>query len=173
MLVPDRSWPKGSPVCDYWLSRCEGFTVRAGGRTLGVVETVTYSAPARRTETIVLRKRGRRRLLAADHVLAIVPARELILVRRRQHAGPALRRSLALTMRAAVILRRATGKAIAVASPVVAALARRAAAAAWAFSRRLARAAAAEIRDRNARHGPEPGDGDAHRVANVYDYALR
>jgi hypothetical protein len=56
MLAPDRSFPKGSPVCDYWLSRCEGFTVRAGHRTLGLVETVAHERTAGRADTIVLRR---------------------------------------------------------------------------------------------------------------------
>ena len=63
MLAPDRSFPNGSPVCEYWLSRCEGFVVRAGHRTLGVVETVAHDAGGGRADRIVLKKRHRRRAM--------------------------------------------------------------------------------------------------------------
>ena len=36
----DRTFPSESPVCAYWLTRCEGFTVRSESRVLGVVESV-------------------------------------------------------------------------------------------------------------------------------------
>ena len=36
----DRTFPRESPVCAYWLTRCEGFTVRSESRVLGVVESV-------------------------------------------------------------------------------------------------------------------------------------
>ena len=74
MTAADRSFPNGSPVCEYWLSRCEGFTVRAGHRTLGVVEEVAHE--------------GR-------HANAVVPARRVLLTRRHEHARPALRRAYA------------------------------------------------------------------------------
>src|SRR5437764_1021310 len=79
VIAPDRSFPNGSPVCDYWLSRCEGFVVRAGHRTLGVVETVAHGADGGRADRIVLKKRHRHRALGADEVIAVVPARKLLL----------------------------------------------------------------------------------------------
>jgi hypothetical protein len=159
VLAPDRSFPRGSPVCDYWLSRCEGFTVRAGHRTLGVVESVRR-AEAPTAETIVLRKHHRHRALQAGDVLAVVPARKVVLARRRQHAGPAVRRIAA----------------------VVVPVAQYAAAELWAFMRwaaaelrrevpRLTRIALAEIHDRNVNHGAEPGVGRAHRRPNDYGFA--
>ena len=158
MIAPDRSFPNGSPVCEYWLSRCEGFVVRAGHRTLGVVEEVAHDG--RTTDGLVLRKgRHRRQRLPADDVLAVVPARRVLLTRRRQHAMPAMRR------------------AYATAEPIVAAIA----AALWALALRTARMLRrevprltrnflAEVHDRNVHHGDEPGVGRAHRRANEYAF---
>ena len=158
MIAPDRSFPNGSPVCEYWLSRCEGFVVRAGHRTVGVVEKVDRDG--RMTGALVLRKgRHRRQTLPADDVLAVVPARRLLLARRHQHAMPAMRRVYASTKSVAI--------------PVAAAL--------WALTLRaartlrrevprLARLVLAEVHDRNERHGDEPGVGRAHRRANEYAF---
>jgi hypothetical protein len=169
MIAPDRSFPNGSPVCEYWLSRCEGFTVRAGHRILGVVENVGHYAGGGRADTLVLRKRHHRpRKLTTDDVLAVVPARKLLLARRHQHAKPALDR-----------VRHDVG----VATPVVAAYVQAALAAFWALALwvartlrrevpRLTQLALAEIHDRNVHHGDEPGVGRAHRRANTYDYPL-
>jgi len=159
VIAPDRSFPNGSPVCEYWLSRCEGFTVRAGHRTLGVVQEVAHDG--RRADTIVLRRGRRRRALPKGDVLAVVPARRVLLTRRHEHARPALRR------------------AYAAARPVAMA----AAEALWSLMLRLAetlrrevprltRLLLAEIHDRNVHHGAEPGVGRAHRKPNAYDYRL-
>jgi hypothetical protein len=169
MIAPDRSFPNGSPVCEYWLSRCEGFTVRAGHRILGVVETVEHYAGGGRADKLVLRKpHRRRRALTTDEVLAVVPARKVLLARRREHAKPAVGRV------------RADAEA---AVPVVAAFALGVVATVWAYARSVARTlrrevprlthlTLAEIHDRNVRHGDEPGVGRAHRRANEYDYRL-
>jgi hypothetical protein len=169
MIAPDRSFPNGSPVCEYWLSRCEGFTVRAGHRILGVVEGVGHSADGGRADTLVLHKSHRRaRTLAADDVLAVVPARKVLLARRHQHAKPALDHAR---------------QGVETAAPVVAAYARAVVAAVWALALwvartlrrevpRLTQLALSEIHDRNIRHGAEPGVGRAHRRANEYDYRL-
>lgn len=148
MLAPDHSFPHGSPVCDYWLTRCEGFTVRSGHRTLGVVEAVTR-AGASRTETIILRKRRRCRALATADVLAVVPARKVLLARRRRRAAPAARRLAA----AGGALTRSAGSRLRRDVP------------------RLARLALAEVRDRNERHGGEPTVARAHRKPNDYAFA--
>ena len=170
MIAPDRSFPRGSPVCDYWLARCEGFTVRAGHRILGVVENVGHAAGAGRADTIVVRKgRRRARTLGSDDVLAVVPARTMLLARRHQHAKPAFDR-----MR----------RNVEAARPVVAAYFRATAAALWALTIRVARTlrrevsrltelARAEIHDRNLHHGEEPGIGRAHRRANDYAFAAQ
>lgn len=159
MIAPDRSFPNGSPVCEYWLSRCEGFTVRAGHRVLGVVDTVEHFAKGGRADQLVLRKpRRRQRSLATDDVLAVVPARKLLLARRHQHAKPALDHA-----------RHAVGTA----TPVVAETTRAVAATVWAHAKRLTQLALAEIRDRNLNHGDEPGVGRAHRRANDYIFAAQ
>lgn len=161
MIAPDRSFPNGSPVCEYWLSRCEGFVVRAGHRTLGVVEEVAHDG--RHADAIVLRKgRHRRQALPAGDVLAVVPARRVLLARRNKHAGPAARSAYE------------TAKPVAVAA---AAALRRLALWLGATLRRevprLTGMLVAEIRDRNAHHGDEPSVGRAHRKANQYDFRLR
>ena len=155
-MVSDRSFPSDSPVCDYWLGHCEGFVVRAGHRTLGVVDRVDHADGARLAQTVMIRKRRRRRALDAREVLAVVPARKVILARRREHARPALRRAW-------LALRRG----YAVAAPVVIAFAiglRKQAA-------RLAHLTAAEIRERNRRR-IAPSTRRAHRAANRYTFAL-
>src|SRR6059058_122476 len=147
MLAPDRSFPNGSPVCDYWLSRCEGFVVRAGHRTLGVVETVAHGTGSGRADRIVLKKRHRHRALGADEVIAVVPARKLLLARRHQHAK-------LLVQHAA----HQVEHGVEVATPIVADIVARTAAAVSRLVRwisaelrrevpRLARLAAAEIRE--------------------------
>ena len=169
MIAPDRSFPNGSPVCEYWLSRCEGFTVRAGHRILGVVENVGHYAGGGRADTLVVRKSHRRkRTLATDDVLAVVPARKMLLARRHQHTKPALDR---------------VRHDVEAATPVVVAYVQAALAAIWALTLwvartlqrevpRLTQLALAEIHDRNIHHGDEPGIGRAHRRANEYDYRL-
>lgn len=167
MLAPDRSFPNGSPVCDYWLSRCEGFVVRAGHRTLGVVETVAHGPASGRADRIVLKRRHRRRALDATEVIAVVPARKLLLARRHQHAK-------LLVQHAAHQVEHGVG----LATPIVADVAMRAASAVWRLVRwvaaelrrevpRLARLAAAEIRERNLQRAA-PETGRAHRVPNDY-----
>ncbi len=168
MLAPDRSFPNGSPVCDYWLSRCEGFTVRAGHRTLGVVEAVAHERSAGRADMIVLRRpHRRRRALDADEVLAVVPARKMLLARRHQHAKLLVQHTA-----------HQVEHGVAVATPIVADIVLRAASAVWRFARwaaaelrrevaRLTRLAATEIHERNLQRAA-PDTGRAHRVANEY-----
>jgi hypothetical protein len=155
-MVADRSFPNGSPVCDYWLGHCEGFTVRAGHRTLGIVERVDHSDGARLVKTLVLRARRRRRAFQTRDVLAVVPARKVILARRREHARPALRRSW-----------QAIRAGLAVATPV----ARGQAASLQRHAGRLAQLTAAEIRERNRQH-VAPSFARAHRTANRYTSAV-
>jgi hypothetical protein len=148
-MVSDRSFPNGSPVCDYWLGHCEGFAVRAGHRTLGVVDRVDHDEGGRFAQTIVLRARRRRKALDVREVLAVVPARKVILARRHEHARPALRRSW-----------HALRRGYRVASPV-----------ARDHAARFVRLTVAEIRERNLQH-VAPGIGRAHRTANRYTFAL-
>jgi len=157
-------------VCEYWLSRCDGFTVRAGHRVLGVVESVGHYAGGGRADTLVVRESRRRtRTLATDDVLAVVPARKLLLARRHQPARPAVDRV------------RHAAEAV---TPVVAASIRAASATLWALTLwvartlrrevpRLTQLALAEIHDRNHHHGEEPGIGRAHRRANDYAFAAQ
>ena len=169
-MAQDRSFPNGSPVCEYWLSRCEGFTVRAGHRILGVVDEVEHYANGGHADQLVLRRpRRRHTTLTTGDVLAVVPARKLLLARRQERAKPARDRTRAPSTTAV---------------PVVAATARAVAAAVWALALwvaqtvrrevpRLTQLALAEIHDRNRDHGEEPGVGRAHRRANDYAFAVQ
>lgn len=155
MLAPDRSFPNGSPVCEYWLSRCEGFTVRAGHRTLGVVDEVEHYANGGHADKLVLRRpRRRQSTLPTGDVLAVVPARKLLLARRQERAKPARDR---------------VRREIETATPVVVGYVQ----GAWALALRLTQLALAEIHDRNHDHGEEPGVGRAHRRANDYAFAVQ
>ena len=167
MLAPDRSFPNGSPVCDYWLSRCEGFTVRAGHRTLGVVETVAHDGLAPRADSLVLRKRHHRtRPLRIDDVLAVVPARRVLLVRRHHHAGPAVRHAYKATTPVVVRCARVAAATMLVFAHWIALTLRR-------EVPRVTRFLLAEIHDRNAHHGDEPGVARTHRRPNEYAFAAQ
>ena len=95
IIDSDRTFPSDSPVCAYWLTRCEGFTVRSGRRELGVVESVA-GGPLGLAETLHVHSRYRQRLLDAGQVTAVVPGRRLLIVapapsRVRPVAGHATR----------------------------------------------------------------------------------
>jgi hypothetical protein len=79
IIDSDRTFPSDSPVCAYWLTRCEGFTVRSGRRELGAVESVA-GGPLGLAETLQVHSRHRRRLLDAEKVTAVVPGRRLLIV---------------------------------------------------------------------------------------------
>ncbi len=86
---------------DYWLMRCEGFTVRLDGRTAGVVEELRFASRLDRPDVLVVRRRrlSRRRLLVpAGDVADIDPRGRQILVRRlpesTETTGGLLRRAL-------------------------------------------------------------------------------
>jgi hypothetical protein len=74
----DRTFPSDSPVCAYWLTRCEGFTVRRGRHVLGVVESIA-GGPRGLAETLHVHSRFRQRLLDAGQVTAVVPGRQLLI----------------------------------------------------------------------------------------------
>jgi hypothetical protein len=78
IIDSDRTFPSDSPVCAYWLTRCEGFTVRSGRRELGVVESVA-GGPLGLAETLQVHSRYRQRLLDAGQVTAVVPGRRLLI----------------------------------------------------------------------------------------------
>ena len=95
----DRRFPRESPVCAYWLTRCEGFTVRSESRVLGVVASVAGDGPLGLAETLVVRSRYRQRLLYTEEVTAVVPARQLLITARRP-AAPRARPVTAAAVRA-------------------------------------------------------------------------
>lgn len=169
MTARDRSFPNGSPVCDYWLARCEGFAVRAGSRTLGAVEQLDRDPRTARVQMLVLRRRRRTRELDAAKVLAIVPGRRLLLARRTEHVRPAAR----AVAHAALRTTSATKRFAAVAAPVAAALVKAFAEVAWAYAARAAvelRLAswrlARRVRDHRAR-GVSPSQQPVGRGRNV------
>ncbi len=171
MVAFDRSFPSGSPVYDYWLSRCEGFTVRAGSRNLGVVEQLGF-ASAGRVQTLVVRKRHhRRRAVESGEVLAVVPARRLLLARRASRAVPAAR-AVALAMPVVAAAAKATAALLGAFAAVLWAFAVRGAVELRLATARLVHTAGDEIRDRKRerdlqRHEQgEPGQQDRERAAD-------
>jgi hypothetical protein len=86
----DRAFPRESAVWAYWLTRCEGFTVRSGSRVLGVVESIGGSGTLGQAETLHVRSRYKQRVLDVDEVTAVVPGRQL-LISVREPAPPLLR----------------------------------------------------------------------------------
>jgi len=69
---------------DYWLMRCEGFSVTVEGRPLGIVEELRFGSCLDRPDALVVRGRylPRRRLFVlARDVEEIDPRRRVLLVR--------------------------------------------------------------------------------------------
>jgi hypothetical protein len=106
----NRTFPSDSAVCAYWLTRCEGFTVRSGRRELGGVESVAGS-PLGLAETLQVHARFRQRQLGAEQVTAVVPGRRLLIAeaapsRLRPVADLAARRAAdALVLVSALLVR--------------------------------------------------------------------
>jgi hypothetical protein len=157
-IATPRSFRCGSLVLEYWLGKCEGFRLTsAGGRRKGIVEEVLLGEDGR-ARALVVRTgwRNRRRLIDADAIEAVTPARETLTIRaaprparrrrQRRAAAPALggaaRALVRTTIRAQTHLR-----------PVLAALGRSAARAGLKASV-LALAATRWSVGRLRRHGP-------------------
>jgi hypothetical protein len=94
----DRAFPRESAVWAYWLTRCEGFTVRSGSRVLGVVESIGGSGTLGHAETLIVRSRYKQRVLDVAEVTAVVPGRQL-LISVREPAPPRLRPAGATAVR--------------------------------------------------------------------------
>jgi hypothetical protein len=148
MLVRDRRFGSDSPIRDYWLTRCEGFTVRAGRKRLGVVAEVDCGISSLHAETLVVRRRRRATLLLpAERIVEVVPAQELLVARRRpsrtRPAATAVARGSTITARATARAGRTTvvaGRtAAAFAAPRVATAAHTATVVAATVARRLRR----------------------------------
>jgi hypothetical protein len=79
-----RTFDKDSGVTAYWLTRCEGFRVRSGRRR-GTVESVVLDPRTWHAAYLVVRYRGfgRRRVVLAGAVDAVVPAEQVLVVRSR------------------------------------------------------------------------------------------
>ena len=73
---------RDSPVLEYWLSRCDGFTVRRGHRGIGEVERVATHDFLGRAEVLRVRSALGQRLVPADRVAAVVPSKRLLLLDR-------------------------------------------------------------------------------------------
>jgi hypothetical protein len=78
--VAEHAFPRGSPVCAYWLARCERFAVRDGRRS-AVVEQVSLDESLR-AESLVVRYAFRREVVPAARVQTVVPAKELLVLER-------------------------------------------------------------------------------------------
>jgi len=78
-----RTFGRDSPVHAYWLTCCKGFSVRANGRTVGVVEEIVCAEPISPADALVVRRRGvlgHQRMIPADRVEAVVPAERALLL---------------------------------------------------------------------------------------------
>jgi hypothetical protein len=72
-----RSFGIDSPVRDYWLTRCQGFDVKAGARVVGRVEEILCAADPTAAAALVIRSgrlRRRERVVPVGRVLSVVPA---------------------------------------------------------------------------------------------------
>jgi hypothetical protein len=79
----DMVFSRDSPVLDYWLSRCDGFSVRSGHRGIGEVERVATHDYRGRAEMLRVRGALGQRLVPADRIAAVVPSRRLLILDRR------------------------------------------------------------------------------------------
>jgi len=75
-----RSFDRQSPVTAYWLTRCEGFRVRAGRDGASSGRRPRRSGALGRLHGDPLRARARR-LVPAEAVDAVVPAERLLVLR--------------------------------------------------------------------------------------------
>jgi hypothetical protein len=100
-VVPERSFGQDSPVHAYWLAHCEQFSVRSGRRT-GTVEHVELDESLR-PRSLAVRFAFRRRVVPAEEVQAVVPARRLIVVepRPKSRQSPAFMSARTAARRAA------------------------------------------------------------------------
>ena len=116
---PIASFDRTSPVLAYWLANCEGFRVRADGRS-GVVTDVEVGPSGQVSELVVSFGRGRRTVVAAADVQAVVPAEGVLVLGgalaqpRPQRFEPAVRRAAGAGRTRLVATRRASRRAGAV-----------------------------------------------------------
>jgi hypothetical protein len=99
-------WRRDPTTCpEYWLCHCEGFTVEARERTIGVVEEVRYASRHDCPDELVLRVgRLRQRLfaVAVDEVEALDAREQRVVLRRDPRLRPG---GLPLRVRAADAVR--------------------------------------------------------------------
>jgi hypothetical protein len=103
IIDSDRTFPSDSPVCAYWLTRCEGFTVRSGRHELGVVESVA-GGPLGLAETLQVHSRYRQRVLDAVQVTAVVPGRRLLIAEPARSRVRPVAKSATHTLTNAVVI---------------------------------------------------------------------
>lgn len=83
--LPART-PRGRPWHGdrlYWLRRCEGFSVEAGGRDMGVVAYIVYDGHVDRPNSLAVRAHRlsrRTRLVPSSHDLEIIPADRCVVI---------------------------------------------------------------------------------------------
>jgi hypothetical protein len=72
---------------DYWLHRCEGFTVQRGQRELGKVTGLRFQASTEPEQLKVHTGRfGKRLLIPVEDVLEILPKQRRVIVQSRTQA---------------------------------------------------------------------------------------
>jgi hypothetical protein len=73
-----------SPVTEYWLANCVGFSLSGGGR--GVVERVLPDGDPHTASSFEVRRRGKVRRLPASAVVEVIPAEQVLVVRGSDRA---------------------------------------------------------------------------------------
>src|SRR5262249_43493370 len=100
-----RRFGRPSPVRVYWLARCEGFQLRCGDRTRGVVKRVLLDASNTEAKALVVRVGRvvpRSVVVPAEEVEAVAPFEEVLVgvgvapVRRARGSAALLIRALAV-----------------------------------------------------------------------------
>jgi hypothetical protein len=86
MVVSGRTqrFSAASPVTRYWLAHCVGFSVVGGGR--GTVERVLADDNPHVAAQLEIRRGRKRRRIPVSAVLEVVPAEQVLVVRRSERA---------------------------------------------------------------------------------------
>ena len=76
---------------DYWLCRCEGFSVDSPAGRLGFVEGLRFRSRLDRPDALAVRSGllGRSRLVAVSEVAGIYPSKGVIMLRTAPNGGRA------------------------------------------------------------------------------------
>src|SRR5258708_38697004 len=82
-MVHEARFGRASPVLRYWLGRCEGFAVAGGAKGVvsGLIRNGNSHEPA---ALVVSRRRRRTRTIETQSIVAVLPARRVLLVEKKR-----------------------------------------------------------------------------------------